>query len=88
MFNYDQNCHTIDLSSSDLLRIQTPECPHCGEKGVITTTKENWNMGIAIYEKGAFIQDAFPTLTAGEREQLMTGTHPECWNEIFSDDES
>lgn len=35
------------------------------------------------YERGALIQDAFPYLTAGEREFIMTGTTEEEWDELF-----
>lgn len=31
-----------------------------------------------------FVQDAFPTMPADKREQLLTGTHPGCWIKIFS----
>lgn len=31
------------------------------------------------------IQYAFPTLTADEREQIISGTHPKCFDEAFGD---
>lgn len=40
----------------------------------------NWQM------KGKFIQDAFPTLTADEREFLMSGITKAEWDEMFSDE--
>lgn len=36
------------------------------------------------YQKGTMIQDAFPTLSADEREFLLTGITPEEWDELFS----
>jgi hypothetical protein len=39
------------------------------------------------WQSGTMIQDAFPTLTAGEREFLMTGIHPDEWAERFGSDE-
>jgi len=42
--------------------------------------------GNAAYHKGALIQDAFPFLTADEREFLMTGITKSEWNEIFSEE--
>jgi hypothetical protein len=33
------------------------------------------------------VQALFPQLSAAEREILMTGTHPACWNEMFPPDE-
>jgi hypothetical protein len=39
-------------------------------------------------ENGELIQYAFPTLSAGMREQIISGTHPDCWDAMFADDES
>jgi len=42
----------------------------------------------ALYESGALVQDAFPMLTADEREFLITGITPEEWDATFgSEDE-
>ena len=34
-------------------------------------------------EFGVLLQDAFPNLTAGEREFIKTGITPEEWDEYF-----
>jgi hypothetical protein len=39
----------------------------------------NWRAGVLI-------QRAFPNMTADQREMLITGTHPECWETMFADD--
>ena len=36
---------------------------------------------------GPFIQDAWPESTAEQREQVISGTHPECWNEMFGEED-
>jgi hypothetical protein len=36
------------------------------------------------YNGDGLIQDIFPNLDADQRELIMTGTHSECWKEIFS----
>jgi hypothetical protein len=46
-----------------------------------------WEDDMARYLNGAYAQDAFPDLLAPIREQIISGTHPECWNEIFKDDD-
>jgi len=38
---------------------------------------------IEAYEQGALIQDAFPNLTAGEREFIKTGITDEDWDKMF-----
>ena len=39
------------------------------------------------WKGGLLIQQAFPFLTADEREFLMTGTPPHVWKEIFAEHE-
>lgn len=54
-------------------------CFHCGQANRIlvdTADLEKWR-------NGTLIQDAFPKLDADDRELIQTGTHPECWNEMF-----
>ena len=59
--------------------IRTPRCFHCGEQGILSLPIK----GIEAYENGALIQDAFPDLDRQLREQIITGTHPKCWEEMF-----
>jgi hypothetical protein len=42
---------------------------------------------ITNYVSGAFIQDAFPHLSADEREFIKTGITPKEWAEAFGEDE-
>lgn len=39
------------------------------------------------WQRGQYIQNAMPHLTAGEREFLMSGTTEEQWDETFKEDE-
>jgi len=39
------------------------------------------------WQEGERIQHAFPTLSADQREFLMTGSTPEEWDAIFKDGE-
>ena len=59
----------------------TKNCPHCKKNGMLTI----WEDDMQRYLNGAYAQDAFPDLLAPIREQIISGTHPECWNEIFKD---
>lgn len=60
--------------------ITTKRCFHCGEQGYLEVPVD----GIARYEGGAFVQDAFPDLPKEQREQIISGTHPKCWDEMFA----
>lgn len=59
------------------------DCPFCG-KGCVTVVPAQ---GLWDWEHGKFAQQAFPDLTATEREQVMTGTHGECWDRYMKDPE-
>lgn len=66
-----------------------------GEKTKITSRGKSITVNMTIDEMSScwyqwqmqskFIQDAFPKLTAEEREFLMTGITPDEWNRTFND---
>lgn len=61
----------------------TSTCPFCGKISFIEVNAdayESWRYGDVL------IQDAFPELSANDREQLKTGICPECWDNMFSSD--
>ena len=43
--------------------------------------------GLMAWEEGAFIQDAMPELSAGDREMLISQTCDDCCRMMFGDDE-
>ena len=58
-------------------------CPMCGqyhEVGVNETDYWDWDDGMNV-------QDAFPYLSANEREMLISGICPECWDRMFPPEE-
>lgn len=65
------------------LTVETPRCVVCHKGGVMTVNKR----GYAAWQRATKIQFALPELSADQREQLMTGTHPKCFEEIFSEEE-
>lgn len=45
--------------------------------------------GVEMYRSGRVkIQDAFPTLTADQRELLISHTCPKCWDNMCKETES
>ena len=60
------------------------ECPFCHKQHSATFDTAKLNAGIEAYEKGARIQDAFPDFDVNQREFLMTGTCPACWDDLMS----
>ncbi len=40
------------------------------------------------HRSGALIQDAMPSVSAGDREFLMTGMSPDGWNQAFPNEDA
>lgn len=51
-------------------------------------TESQFLISKKMWDDGMLIQEAFPFLTAEEREFLMTGTPPHVWDEMFAEVES
>ena len=59
--------------------IETKICLWCGNKGKV----EILSRELFEIRQGALIQDAVKSLDKELREQLISGTHSNCWNEMF-----
>ena len=70
---------------SETIMVKTKACTVCGES-------EFWKLDRAAVESwqaGEYIQNAFPEMSMEDREILITGTHPACWDKLFpKEDES
>ena len=67
------------MTAQTTTTVETPLCSWCGSKGYLEVPTE----GLARRQAGALIQDAFPEMSRPEREQIVSGTHPECWEKMF-----
>jgi hypothetical protein len=63
------------------IKAVTPDCPICG---ISTDVMVDFEMYKAWCNKEILVQDAFPAMSKEEREVLMTGTHPDCWNIMWA----
>lgn len=57
----------------------TKTCCVCYKEASITVDRERYQQWIG----GAHVQLVFPDLSADDREILISGTHPECWDVLF-----
>jgi cytochrome c553 len=57
-------------------------CPLCHEPDTLEIPEE----GFLAWRNGQYIQDALPELSADKREQLITGTCPSCWTDMFGEE--
>ena len=58
-------------------------CPFCGKAHEIAVIE----MDYLDWQDGKLAQDAFPYLSASDREMLITGICEDCWNGMFVTDE-
>ena len=65
-----------------MVTIQTT-CPHCGKTTYLDVTFE----GYLAYMMGDPICECFPELSADDREMLISGVCPTCWDEMFPPEE-
>lgn len=69
---------------SETVKLAT-RCMRCGtsyELSIPAAEWEDYNNG------GKLIQDALPSLSAGERELLLSHTCNACWNRMFRDEQA
>jgi hypothetical protein len=60
--------------------IKTKECMVCGKTGEVEVTDAEL---FAYKTKPGHIQTVLPRLSDAEREMLISGTHSECFDELF-----
>lgn len=67
----------------------TRKSPFSGKVNEMTLPldAEEFNERFEAWERGVLIQDAFPTLTADEREFIKTGITPQEWADTFGSEE-
>lgn len=66
-------------TDQELYDFPTRQCEYCGKYGSLKVTRE----GFLARAKGAPVHEAFPNMTRALREQVISGTHPPCWEAMF-----
>lgn len=59
------------------------KCPHCGKEQTLDVNNSQYYDWMA----GKDVQLAFPDLTSDQREILISGICPECWKDIFGEED-
>lgn len=57
-------------------------CPFCGTVHFIDIPLDR----LCLWQSGMTAQEAFPDLSADDRERLISGICPDCWGKMFGDD--
>ena len=58
-------------------------CPFCGHANEVEVNE----MDYLDWQDGMLVQEAFPYLSADEREMLISGICPTCWAKMFLTEE-
>lgn len=58
-------------------------CPFCGRANEVAVNEADY----LDWQDGALVQNAFPYLSADEREMLISGICPTCWASTFGDED-
>ena len=58
-------------------------CPFCGHANEVEVNEIDY----LDWQDGMLVQDAFPYLSANEREKLVSGICPSCWDKMFPPEE-
>ena len=62
------------------IRILSKPCPECGQQKTFTVDKDNYRKWI---HGEMLVQEAFPEINNEDRERLISGICPKCWNKMF-----
>lgn len=66
----------------DMIYVKTKVCIECGSDGAVKCYRVDYDK----WRTGTYIQDAMPYLSAGRREQLINGVHPNCSKKLYGQD--
>jgi len=66
-----------------MIEVVTPACLGCDDTAVFVMTDEEH----LRYCAGEHVQRIFPHWSAEDRERLISGTCPTCWEEMWAEEE-
>jgi len=72
-----------DAVDGDKYLMETQACFHCGQVGEVTIEAQE----LFYLNQGWLVQLAVKSLDEDEREQLISGVHPNCWKDMFGEEE-
>ncbi len=66
-----------------LITYQTKPCRYCHHTSRVQLDEDKFQ----AWQKGEYVQNVWPEKSPDDRELLITGTHPKCWDEMFGEGE-
>lgn len=80
-----KEANEVKIDGVTCIELTPQHCPLCGRpnpKIIVSVAQFN-----RLVSGNEHIQNVVPLLTSDDRESLMTGYCPKCWDEIMGDDE-
>jgi hypothetical protein len=71
------------MAELEKVTVATNPCVMCGNRSYVEVDAADFER----WQAGEHVQNVWPKATPGWREVLITGTHPECWDKMFADEE-
>jgi hypothetical protein len=68
---------------ANTIEVETSPCFGCGLTTWFSMTQEQYN----AWKQGVHVQTIFPDWSPEDREMLISGTCPDCWEEIWAEEE-
>jgi len=65
----------------EIVNVQTPPCVMCKQASLVPVVRSDFDR----WQGGELIQVAFPEMPVDDRELLINGTHPECWDKMMEE---
>jgi len=82
--NAVEHCKQLDGTTMlAMTGVVAVPCRLCDQETDLTVNVE----GFLAWQNGELIQNALPELDADQRELLISGTCPTCWDKMFPSDE-
>jgi hypothetical protein len=72
-----------NFPAPETIEVTCPPCVMCGKSAKVKVIPSQ----LAAWRGGELIQRAMPEMTADDREMLINGTHPACWDEMMGEEE-
>ena len=67
----------------NIIEVRTSACVVCRKSSVVPVVESDFRS----WQAGALVQQAFPEMPVDQRELLVTGTHPECWDAMWVEED-
>lgn len=83
-FTLVRDDNNVEWIKSETIKVRTKTCCVCNKADVLTLDRQ----AVESWQAGEYVHKAFPDMPADERELLISGTHPACWNTLFPGDDS